>query len=338
MSTYPKNSLRLSLRQVTHQAELINSYEMVDSNGDDLPAYTAGSHIDFYFHDGIVRQYSLCGDPSDRKRYLIAILNDQKGRGGSTALHNRLHVQRYVHVSEPRNNFPVAKEAKHHLMIAGGIGVTPMLSMIYELQKTTVAPYHGAPSSDAKDNFTLHYCTKSKDHTAFQPELAKLIDQGKVVVHHDQGVPGNGLNIQELLQDYDDGTHLYYCGPPGFMKAVKQFSSHWPEDTVHFEYFNAPEPEDTTKIDSNNQGSQIKIASTGAVYTVPDGKTIVEVLQENNVAIETSCNVGLCKTCVIKYLEGEVKHMDCVLSKQEQEEYLTPCCSRSLGDLLILDL
>ena len=329
MSTYPKNSLRLRLRQVTHQAELINSYEMVDSTGNDLPAYTAGSHIDFYFHDGIVRQYSLCSDPNDRKRYLIAILNDQKGRGGSTALHNRLHVQRYVHVSEPRNNFPIAKEAKHHLMIAGGIGVTPMLSMIYELQKTS------------GDNFTLHYCTKSKDYTAFQPELAALVASGKVVVHHDQGIPENGLNIKELLQDYDDGTHLYYCGPPGFMKAVTDFSSHWPEGTVHFEYFNAPEPEVESKspgLVSNAEGFQIKIASTGAVYTVPDSKSIVDILHENNVAIETSCNVGLCKTCVIKYTEGEVKHMDCVLSKQEQEEYLTPCCSRSLGDLLILDL
>ena len=125
------------------------------------------------------------------------------------------------------------------------------------------------------------------------------------------------------------------------MKAVTDFSSHWPEGTVHFEYFNAPEPEVESKspgLVSNAEGFQIKIASTGAVYTVPDSKSIVDILHENNVAIETSCNVGLCKTCVIKYTEGEVKHMDCVLSKQEQEEYLTPCCSRSLGDLLILDL
>jgi len=329
MDNYPKNSLRLQMRQVTHQAQGISSFEMVDRSGNDLPAYTAGSHIDFYFHDGTIRQYSLCGDPSDRKRYLIAVLNDKNGRGGSAALHKRLHVQRDVFVGEPRNNFPIAKEAKHHLMIAGGIGVTPMLSMIYELQKTS------------GDNFTLHYCTKSKDYTAFQPELAALIASGKVVVHHDQGNPENGLNIKELLQDYDDGTHLYYCGPPGFMKAVTDFSSHWPEGTVHFEYFNAPEPEVESKspgLVSNAEGFQIKIASTGAVYTVPDSKSIVDILHENNVAIETSCNVGLCKTCVIKYTEGEVKHMDCVLSKQEQEEYLTPCCSRSLGDLLILDL
>ena len=328
MDNYPKNSLRLQMRQVTHQAQGISSFEMVDRSGNDLPAYTAGSHIDFYFHDGTIRQYSLCGDPSDRKRYLIAVLNDKNGRGGSAALHKRLHVQRDVFVGEPRNNFPIAKEAKHHLMIAGGIGVTPMLSMIYEIQKTD-------------DNFTLHYCTKSKDYTAFQPELAALVASGKVVVHHDQGIPENGLNIKELLQDYDDGTHLYYCGPPGFMKAVTDFSSHWPEGTVHFEYFNAPEPEVESKspgLVSNAEGFQIKIASTGAVYTVPDSKSIVDILHENNVAIETSCNVGLCKTCVIKYTEGEVKHMDCVLSKQEQEEYLTPCCSRSLGDLLILDL
>lgn len=325
MDQYPKTSLRLKLRQITHQAELINSYEMVDPQGNDLPAYDAGSHIDLFFHDGTIRQYSLCGDPKDRKRYLIAILNDEKGRGGSAALHDRLHVQRYVHVGTPRNNFPINTNATHHLMIAGGIGVTPMLSMIYELG----------------DNYTLHYCTKSEDHTAFQPEIAKLVEQGKVVVHHDQGIPGNGLNIKELLQDYDDGTHLYYCGPPGFMKAVKQCSSHWPEETVHCEYFKAPEPEGENRspgLISTAEGFEIKIASTGAVYTVPDSKTIVQVLQDNGVAIETSCNVGLCKTCVIKYTEGEVKHMDIVLSKAEQQEWMTPCCSRAKSDSLVLDL
>ena len=324
---YPKDSLRLKLRQITNQAELINSFEMVDVAGNDLPEYSAGAHIDFYFHDGRIRQYSLCGDPSDRKRYLIAVLRDLRGTGGSIDLHERLHTQRSVFVGMPRNNFPVHKEAKHHLMIAGGIGVTPMLSMIYELQKTG-------------DDFTLHYCTKSVEHTAFQPELTDLVEKGNVVFHHDQGIPGDGLDIETLLKEHTTGTHLYYCGPPGFMSAVKKFSSHWPEDSVHFEYFGAPvKPVETIEDVSNaSDGFQIKIASTGAMYAVPESKTIIDVLTENGIQIEMSCNTGLCKTCACKYLEGDVDHRDVVLSKKEQEEYITPCVSRAKSGLLVLDL
>ena len=331
---YPTNCLRLQMRQVTHQAELINSFEMVDPDGKDLPVFTAGAHIDFYFRDGSIRQYSLCSDPSDRRRYLIAILRDEKGRGGSIALHDRLHVQRKVFVGKPRNNFPIHKEAKHHLMIAGGIGVTPMLSMVYELQ-------------NSGDDFTLHYCTKSSEHTAFQPELATLIEEGKVVVHHDQGIPGNGLDIKKLLKKHKAGTHLYYCGPPGFMRALADLSSHWPEDTVHFEFFSAaasPKPTMTNEDIHNAAdgvvgiGFQVKIASTGASFAVPNHKTIIEVLAENGVNVEVSCSSGLCKTCAVKYLEGVVDHKDLVLSEKERTEYLTPCCSRAKSNLLVLDL
>ncbi len=329
---YPKESMRLQLRQVTHQAESINSFEMVDPEGKDLPEYSAGAHIDFYFRDGSIRQYSLCGDPSDRKRYLIAVLRDEKGRGGSIALHERLHVQREVYVGKPRNNFPIDEKAKHHLMIAGGIGVTPMLSMIYELQKTG-------------GDYTLHYCTKSQKNTAFQAEFAPLIESGKVIVHHDQGIPGNGLDIKKLLEEYNSGTHLYYCGPPGFMSAVKEFSSHWPEGTVHFEYFGAPvkdkeiAEENTKTAESESiDGFQVKIASTGALYQIPDDKTIIDVLAENGVNIDMSCNSGLCKTCAIKYIEGEVDHQDVVLSQAERSEYMTPCVSRAKSDLLVLDI
>ena len=339
--TYPKDSLRLKMQQITHQADSINSFEMVDAEGKDLPEYSAGAHIDFHFHDGRIRQYSLCGDPSDRKRYLIAVLRDITGTGGSVDLYKRLHTQRDVFVGKPRNNFPIHKEADHHLMIAGGIGVTPMLTMIYELQKATVVPYHGSPSPTANDNFTLHYCTKSLENTAFKPELADLIKRGRVVLHHDQGVPGNGLDIKELLKDYKTGTHLYYCGPPGFMGAVCSFSAHWPEDCVHYEYFGAPSKAIKTKADfvENEKGSfQVKIASTGDIYNVPNGKTIIEVLAENGIDIEMSCSSGLCKTCATKYLEGDVDHQDVVLTNKEKEEYMTPCVSRSKSDLLVLDL
>jgi vanillate O-demethylase ferredoxin subunit len=326
--------MRLQMRQITHQAQLVNSFEMVHPEGEDLPEFTAGAHIDFYFRDGSVRQYSLCNDPKERHRYLIAILRDDRGRGGSQALHERLHVQRTVSVGRPRNNFPVHEEAKHHLLLAGGIGVTPMMSHMHHLRSI------GA-------DYTLHYCTKSPEHTAFKQELADPIAEGRVIVHHDDGIPANGLDIKALLKDHQPGTHLYYCGPPGFMRATKKFSGHWPEDAVHFEYFTAAaSPKAAMSSEELNDagdgavgiGFQVKIASTGAVFVVPNHKSIVQVLAENGIEVEVSCQSGLCRTCVTRYLEGQVDHRDLVLSESDRKQFLTPCCSRAISNLIVLDL
>jgi tert-butyl alcohol monooxygenase/tert-amyl alcohol desaturase reductase len=331
---YPKTGMILSVRQITFQAVAINSYELVHPEGDELPPFTAGAHIDFHFRDGSVRQYSLCNDPEERCRYVIAVLRESNGRGGSQALHERLHVQRTVSVGKPRNNFPLAGDAKRHLLLAGGIGITPLKAMVHQLER-------------AGGNYTLHYCTKAPRHTAFRDEFASLIAKGRVKYHHDGGNPSNGLDIAALLQDYQDGTHLYYCGPPGFMAACKRSSAHWPADKVHCEYFTAAAaPKSALSgaelADAGDNalglGFQVKVASTGAVYTVPDDKSIVQVLEEHGIAIETSCKAGLCATCKVRYLSGEVDHRDLVLNEQEQTEYLAACISRARSSLLVLDL
>ncbi len=330
---YPVHGMRLQVRQVTHQAININSFELVHPEGQELPPFDPGAHIDFYFHDGSVRQYSLCSDPADHSRYLIGVLRDDKGRGGSQALHERVHVQRTVVVGKPRNNFPIAEEAKHHLLLAGGIGVTPMMAMLYHLDSI------GA-------DFTLHYCSKSPEHTAFKADLAPYVEDGRVFFHQDGGIPGQGLDIAKLLKKHKKGTHLYYCGPPGFMRAVKQFTEHWPEGTVHFEFFTAgAAPKQTMTGDELGKdgeaigiGFQIKVASTGKVYSVPNDKTIIEVLAENGIKVEVSCESGLCSTCSVRYLEGVVDHRDLVLSDKEKMQYLTPCVSRARSDMLVLDL
>ncbi len=331
---YPAHSMRLQMRQITHQAQLVNSFEMVHPDGEDLPEFTAGSHIDFYFRDGSVRQYSLCNDPRERHRYLIAILREDRGRGGSQALHERLHVQRTVFIGKPRNNFPVHEEAEHHLLLAGGIGVTPMMSMICHFQAI------GA-------DFTMYYCTRSPEYTCFHQELADLIAEGRVILHHDDGYPEKGLDIKALLKDHTEGTHLYYCGPPGFMRAAENSSAHWPDGTVHFEHFSI-EASPKSRMSSEELsdagdgavgiGFQVKIASTGAVFAVPNHKSMIEVLAENGVEIESSCKSGLCRTCVVPYLEGVVDHRDLVLSESERAQYLTPCCSRAKSNLIVLDL
>ncbi len=331
---YPDNATRLQVRQVRHEAEGINSYEFVHPEGEDLPSFEAGSHVDFYFRDGTIRQYSLANDPSERHRYLIGVLREPHGRGGSEALHERVHPQREVYVGNPRNNFPLFESAKRHLLLAGGIGITPMLSYTARLQTI------GA-------DFTLHYCAKSARHAAFRAELAHLEKEGRVKFHYDGGDPSRGLDIESLLKSPEPGTHLYYCGPPGFMGAIEKFSSHWPDDTVHFEFFNAAASPKKKLVNDElasisggdiGIGFEIKIASTGAIFSVPNDKSIVEVLKENDIEVEVSCESGLCGTCVTPYLEGKVDHQDLILTPEQRKTTFTPCCSRSKSKILVIDL
>ena len=318
------NLLRLDVSAVTDEAEDIKSYELVDPEGHDLPPFTAGAHIDVHV-DGLIRQYSLANDPEERHRYVIGVLFEAAGRGGSKAMHQSVRVGNVVLVSEPRNNFPLAEDASRHLLLAGGIGVTPLVAMVTRLRTT------GA-------EFTMHYCTRSPEKTAFMDKLSPLVAEGRVVVHHDGGDPSQGLDIAALLERHEPGTHLYYCGPPGFMAAAEKAATHWPKGTVHFEYFTLPEEADPAAAEAESKPFQIKVASSGNVHDVPADKTIVDVLLENGVDVETSCESGLCGTCRTRYLEGDPEHHDMVLEDDEQAEYVMVCCARSKGPLLVLDL
>jgi vanillate O-demethylase ferredoxin subunit len=332
---YPKTGMILRVRQITYQANGINSYELVHPEGQPLPPFTAGAHIDFHFRDGSVRQYSLCNDPAERHRYLIAVLRETAGRGGSRALHERLHVQRLVSVGQPRNNFPLAETAGRYLLLAGGIGITPLLSMAHQLERTG-------------GSYELHYCTRGPEVTAFRDVLAPLEEKGRVRLHFDGGVPAKGLDIAGLLREHQPGLQLYYCGPPGFMGACERACAHWPAGTVHYEHFSAAsspkshmsksELEEAGDAALSGLGFQVKIASTGAVYIVPNDKSIVDVLGEHGIEIVTSCQAGLCATCKVRYLSGEVEHRDMVLDDEEQAEYLTTCVSRAKSSMLVLDL
>ena len=331
---YPKTALTLRVRQVTFQGTGINAYEFTREDGGELPSFTPGAHIDLYFRDGRVRQYSLCNDPAERHHYVVAVLRDNNGRGGSLAIHERVHVQRLVAVSYPRNNFTLVDDAKRHLLIAGGIGVTPLKAMVHHLERT-------------KAEYTLHYCTKGPEYAAFREEFAPLMAKGRVVMHFDGGIPKHGLDIAELLREYEEGAHLYYCGPPGFMAACKRSCEHWPSGTVHFEYFSAEASpksamsrEEIVETGDNalTIGFQIKIASSGAVFTVANDKTILEVLAEHGIEIPTSCLSGLCGSCKVRYLSGEVDHRDLVFSHDVRAEYLAVCVSRAQSQMLVLDL
>ncbi|WP_370662347.1 PDR/VanB family oxidoreductase [Massilia varians] len=319
-----QTNLSLLVRQIRYEAEGINSYELVDPAGEELPPFTAGAHIDIHLPNGIIRQYSLCNSPMERHRYVIAVLRDEKGRGGSKALHDSLRVQDIVTVSQPRNNFTLVPGAKKVILLAGGIGMTPLKSMAHALEAS------GVP-------FEMHYCARNAGCVAFKEQLDAKWDHGKLHFHFDHGDPANGLNIAKLLSETGEDTHVFYCGPGGFMKACAEAASHWPAGTVHFEHFKAPEPSPSA-LNVAPGSFMVKIASTGAMLEVPADRTIADVLEQANIRIETSCQAGLCATCKIRYLEGEVDHRDYILSDEEHGQWLTACVSRATSGVLVLDL
>lgn len=321
--------LSLLVRQIRFEATGINSYELVDPAGLDLPAFTAGAHLDVHLPDGVVRQYSLSNSPADRHRYVIAVLRDENGRGGSKSLHQSLQVQDVVSVSHPRNHFGLVAAARKVILLAGGIGVTPLKAMAHALD-------------DAGVPFAFHYCARNDGCLAFRDVLAGPWQHGTSQFHLDDGIPGQGLDIAALLRDPEQGTHVFYCGPAGFMRACADASAHWPAQTVHCEHFKAPLPSTVPAdgVDAPRAAGSfvIRIASTGAMIDVAPQTSIVDALDAAGVRIETSCQSGLCGTCKVRYLEGEVEHQDFILDDAEHAHYLTACVSRAKSAVLVLDL
>ena len=319
------HTLELMVRQIRFEGRGINSYEFVDPSGEVLPAFTAGAHIDVHLNGGFVRQYSLSNSPNERHRYVIAVLRDEAGRGGSKALHDGLRVQDKVRINYPRNNFELAGDARKVILLAGGIGVTPLKAMAHRLEEVDV-------------DYEMHYCAKDESCTAFAAELAPLQASGKLQFHFDNGDPSKGLDLKRLLSETAPGVHVFYCGPGGFMKACAAATEHWNSGTVHFEHFKAPERPASETVAAAVGEFIVKIASTGQQIPVSGEQSIADALEEAGVAIETSCRAGWCGTCTVRDLSGEVEHNVCILGDDEKQEYLTCCVSRASSRELVLDL
>jgi vanillate O-demethylase ferredoxin subunit len=313
-------AMQLRVRSITYLAEAINGYELVDPRGRDLPRFTAGSHIDLRL-GGLVRQYSLSNDPAERRRYTIAVLREEESRGGSRCLHDTVRVGDIVEVSPPRNNFTLDAAAERHLLLAGGIGIAPIMSMVAELRR------RGA-------DFQLHYCARSAVRAAFREDLAPLADTGRVHFHYRGRGSPRGLDIGAALRNPQPGTHLYYCGPTSLMAATAAAAKEWPPSTVHCEYFTAPAETDA----ADDKPFRVRLAKRGVEYDIPVGETIVGVLRRNGIAVPTVCELGYCGACLTRYLEGEPDHRDQVLKEYGRERYVLACCARSKTPVLHLDL
>lgn len=312
----------LQVRSIRLQAEGIHAFELTDPDGAELPEVSAGAHVDVHLPGGLVRSYSLAGDPSDSSHWLLGVLREKNGCGGSQALHDQVRVGELLTVGPPRNAFALAPGATHTMLLAGGIGITPLKAMAHALRR------RGA-------SFELHYCARTARHAAFVKELQELVPPGCLHFHFDNGDPAQGLDIASLLRQPADGTHLYYCGPGGFMKACAEASVHWLAGTVHSEHFKAPEP----AIPPASTGSfEVRLARRGVAVQVAPEQTIVRAIELAGHRVPTSCLSGLCGACKVDYLDGEVEHNDYILSDEEKKRCMTVCVSRSRGPVLVLDL
>ena len=307
----------------TQEADDIVSFELARADGAPLPPFSAGSHIDVHPPGGLTRQYSLCNASTEQHRYRIAVLRDAASRGGSVAMHDTVHEGDELRISEPKNHFPL-KHANRTLLLAGGIGVTPLLCMAERLAEI------GA-------DFTLHYCTRSMERTAFREYIGASRFSSQVQFHFDSGPSEQKLDLDTILAAPAPDTQIYVCGPSGFIDYVLGMAKTkgWPGDRLHVEYFSAG-AQDT----SGDTGFEVKIASTGKSYAIAPDKTIIQVLKDNGIEILTSCEQGVCGTCITRVLEGEPDHRDMYFTDEEhaKNDQFTPCCSRARSPTLVLDL
>jgi vanillate O-demethylase ferredoxin subunit len=239
----------------------------------------------------------------------------------SYRLHATIKVGDLVEVSPPRNNFPLDPAARSHLFLAGGIGITPIMAMIAELRRR-------------RADFLLHYCTRSPQATAFHDELDLLAAQGRVRFHHDGGDPSRGLDIAAALRDPPPGTHLYYCGPEPLMAVAANAARDWPPGSVHCEYFSAP----SAIGFGEDRPFRVKLARQGGEYEIASGETILEVLRRSGIAVNGSCELGYCGSCLTRYLAGEPEHRDAMLADTDRGRYVLICCARAKTPTLELDL
>jgi phthalate 4,5-dioxygenase reductase component len=300
-------------------ADGIHLIEFRDSTGAPLPAFSAGAHIAIRLPNGDLRKYSLCNSPAERDRYTIAVKREANGRGGSAILTDGVKPGDSLLVSAPVNDFELPPRAQDFLFVAGGIGITPIMAMIRQIQ------------AEGK-RFRLFYCTRSPETTAFRDELSAPEFAGKVTIHYDRGDPTCSLDLRPILAERKNREHLYCCGPRPLMEAVRAMTDHWSQASVHFEAFSDAETHKAT-----DKAFKVRLAKSGAVLEVPTEKTILEVLRDHGLEVPSSCETGTCGTCRTKLLAGVADHRDLVLAEHEKAGNIMICVSRAKSDEITID-
>lgn len=320
-----ERTLTVRVERILRETPEILAFELAHPWGRTLPGYEAGAHIDVHMPGGFSRQYSLARWSSDAASnaasYVIGVKREAQSRGGSASMHERVREGDLLAISAPRNTFPLREAATRHLLLAGGIGMTPLLAMAQAL---------AACGAD----FTLCVFARSEEHLAFADALHSPALAPHLRLHLDQGDATQRIDLRALLAESAPGTHLYVCGPGGFMKAVREAAAHWPEDALHAEYFAAPADANT----STGLPFTLKLAQRGITVPVAADQTAVDALHEVGIDIPVSCQQGLCGTCVVEGDGEGAEHRDFCLTGTERRTKVALCCSRAKGQELVLQL
>jgi ferredoxin-NADP reductase len=301
--------MRMSVASIEVSTPEVNVFTFRHPTRTSLPTWSPGAHIDVRLPDGRVRQYSLCGDPNDSTYYRIAIKRQEAGRGGSLWCHESLIPGSGVLVSAPRNNFPLARDAVRHLMLAGGIGVTPFAAAARVLSR-------------AGADVVLHFAARSPEMAPLLAELREILGSRLVTWFESEGRRFE----PSVLGSPSKGTHLYVCGPEQMLQAMREHTikQAWPANTFHIEFFSPPSDENFKA-----EPFDIYLARSGTTLQVPANRSALEVLRDHGIALPSACETGLCGSCACGYRDGVVIHRDVVLSMEARREQMTPCVSRA---------
>ncbi|HEC09533.1 MAG TPA: 2Fe-2S iron-sulfur cluster binding domain-containing protein [Acidimicrobiales bacterium] len=313
-----RTRVRVSRRWLTARDVVAVELEAVDGV---LPTVQPGAHIDVHLPGGLVRQYSLVNEPGRQDVYLIGVKLEPESRGGSRWIHQSLSVGDVLTIGGPHNNFALRRDAQLTLLIAGGIGITPLLSMARSLHRSGI-------------DFRLHHFARSPEHLAFTDLLAGLGEHHRPHLGLDPAA--TTVELESILAEPGAGHQVYICGPGPMADAARRVAAEkgWPEESVHFEYFANTRPRD------DRHPFTVELARSALTLEVPAGRSILEVVRENGVQLESSCEQGACGTCTVGVIEGVVDHQDVHLSERERAEgrRVVTCVSRAAGDRLVLDL
>jgi ferredoxin-NADP reductase len=321
---------RAAYREVEADLEVVGREEVADGvvtvslaapDGADLPEWTAGAHIDLLMGPSLVRQYSLCGSTANRAEWRIGVLLDPESRGGSRFVHEELHAGSTVRVRGPRNAFPLVGSPRYQF-IAGGIGITPVLTMI-EAAEARGAAWH------------LLYGGRARGSMAFVDELERFGERVTVSPREERA---DRLDLDSVLSEPREDTRVYCCGPEGLLQAVEGACRPWPEGSLHIERFSAKPIEEPSP--DALETFEVECQRSGVTVTVPSDRSVYEVVEEAGVDVLGSCMEGVCGTCECDVIEGEAEHRDSVLSEAERArgDTIMICVSRSRSERLVLDI
>lgn len=319
---------RLTVERKWLAAEGIMAFSLVDLEGRELPAFTPGAHITVRVaapgQPSLLRTYSLCNGPGERGRYVLGVKREPASRGGSAAMHDVVAVGDTLEISAPQNHFALAADARSHLLMGAGIGITPLLAMAQQLEADGV-------------DYALHYFARGMEHVAFRDRLHAGESARRVHFHLGLDATDTEQRLRALLAAPGAGSHAYACGPGPFMDVVRRTGERdWGPHRLHFEHFQAP----ATEAAAAGESFELHLVRSGLRCTVAVNESIVAAAARVGCTVEVSCEQGVCGTCLTRVLGGEPDHRDAYLSDAERaaNDQMLVCVGRARSAVLQLDL